>query len=241
MIVESVGDEDPSLDDCIQKRYQQGVGSLMYLVKHSRPDISNPVRELSKGMKRANNAHLKSLHRLISFVVNTKERGLLIKPLMDGKMDWKMEIFSDSDWASDRDTRKSVNGWSVFLCGSLICWGSRSQKHVTLSSTEAEYVAVSEASREIFFIKSVLEFMNVNVKRPITIRVDNLGAIYLDKNSGGKRSKHIEVRYHHIREKISDGSVEIIFVKSEENIADGFTKNLPEELFQKHSKVYMNY
>ena len=61
------------------------------------------------------------------------------------------------------------------------------------------------------------------------------------KKSCGKRSKHIEVRYHHIREKISDGSVEIIFVTSEENIADGFTKNLPEELFQKHSKVYMNY
>ena len=92
MIVEIFGYEDPSLDACIQNRYQQGVGSLMYLVKHSRPDISNPVRELSKGMKRANNSHLKSLHRLISFVVNTKERGLLIKPLMDGKMDWKMEI-----------------------------------------------------------------------------------------------------------------------------------------------------
>ena len=61
------------------------------------------------------------------------------------------------------------------------------------------------------------------------------------KNSGGKRSKHIEVRYHHIREKISDGSVEIIFVKSEENIYDVFTKNIPEELFKKNSKVYINY
>ena len=64
----------------------------MYLVKHSRPEISNPVREISKGIKRENNVHLKSLHRLISFVVNTKERELLIKPLMDGKMDWKMEV-----------------------------------------------------------------------------------------------------------------------------------------------------
>ena len=112
---------------------------------------------------------------------------------------------------------------------------------MALSSTESDYVDVSESRREIFFIKSFLEFMNLNVKIPITIRVDNLGAIYLAKNSGGKRSKHIEVRYHHIREKISDVSVEIIFVKSEGNIADGFTRNLPEELFQKHSKVYMNY
>ena len=93
-------------------------------------------------------------------------------------MDWKMEIFSDSYWASDRDTRKSVNGWSIFICGSFICWGSRSQNHVTLSSTEAEYVSVSESSREIFFIKSVMEFLNVNVKRPIRIIVDNLGSIY---------------------------------------------------------------
>ena len=84
MIVENVGEEDPSLEDSIQKRYQQGVGSLMYLVKHSLPDISNPVREFSKGMKRSNNVHLKLLHSLISFVVNTKERVILIKPLMDG-------------------------------------------------------------------------------------------------------------------------------------------------------------
>ena len=74
---------------------------------------------------------------------------------MDGEMDWKMEIFSDSDWASDRETRKSVNGWSIFIYGSLICWGSRSQKHVTLSSTESEYVAVSEATREILFLLRV--------------------------------------------------------------------------------------
>ena len=73
MIVENVGEEDPSLEDSIQKRYQQGVGSLMYLVKHSLPDISNPVIEISKGMKRENNTNLKSLHLLISFVVNTKE------------------------------------------------------------------------------------------------------------------------------------------------------------------------
>ena len=86
-----------------------------------------------------------------------------------------------------------------------------------------------------------MELLNVNVKIPITIRVDNLGEIYLAKNSVGKRSKHIEVIYHHIRDKISDGSVEIIFGTSEENIDDGFTKNLPEELFQKHSKLYMNY
>ena len=65
----------------------------MYLVKHSLQDISKPVREISKGMKRENNSHLKSIHCLISFVVNTKERGLLIKPLMDGEMDWKMDIF----------------------------------------------------------------------------------------------------------------------------------------------------
>ena len=92
IIVENVGEEDPSLEDSIQKRYQQGVGSLMYLVKHSLPDISNPVREISKGLKRENNSHLKSIHSMISFVVNTKERGLLIKPLMDGEMYWKMEI-----------------------------------------------------------------------------------------------------------------------------------------------------
>ena len=104
-----------------------------------------------------------------------------------------MEIFSDSYWASDRDTRKSVNGWSIFLCGSFICCGSISQNHVTLSSTESEYVYVSEEISEIFFINSVMEFLNVNVKTPTTIIVENLGEIYLYNHSGVKGSNILKL------------------------------------------------
>ena len=138
---------------------------------------------------------------------------------MDIKMDWKMYILVILIGIQIETLGRVLMVGQYFVCV-IDFLGFQIKKHVTLSSTEYEYVDVSEASREIFFIKSLLEFLYVNFKRQISIIFDILKEIYLDKNSGGKSSKNIEVRYHHIREKISDVVVEIIFVKYEENIPD---------------------
>ena len=96
-----------------------------------------------------------------------------------------------------------------------------------LSSTEAKYVAVSEVCTEILFIKQVLEFLGVKIAYPIVVNVDNIGAIYLAKNETmGQRTKHIDVRHHFVREYIEDGIVKIVFIRSEDNMADPFTKNM---------------
>ena len=115
-----------------------------------------------------------------------------------------------------------------------------STKNVTLSSSEAEYVAISEVCTEIMFIKMILSFMGVDVKRPIQVNCDNVGAIFLSHNAkASARTKHIDIRYHFIREHVIDGLVEIVFVRSEENDADIFTKNVNKETHVKHSEKFM--
>jgi hypothetical protein len=139
-IVRPSGD-DPMIPEQEQKLFRSGVGSLLYLMKHSRPDISNAVRELSKVMDGAAPAHLKSLFRTIKFVFDTANRGLLLRSSGDGDT-MELRGRSDSDYAGDKNTRQSVSGYVVYLNGALIAWRSKAQKTVTLSSTEAEYMAL---------------------------------------------------------------------------------------------------
>ena len=108
---------------------------------------------------------------------------------------------------------------------------------MTLSTSEAEYVALSEVVKELKFITQVLETMKVNVKLPITVHIDNVGAIFMATNqTSSDRTKHVDVRYHFVREFIEDGVVKIKFVRSKENDADLFTKNVNGELYDKHSQ-----
>ena len=183
---------------------------------------------------------MKSLYCLIKFVVDTKHFGLVMEPKMSNKSNtWDMMTYCDSDYAGDKDGRKSVSGFVIYILGCLISWKSRGQKSVTLSSTEAEYVAISELCAEIMFLKQVLEFLEVEVTLPIIVRVDNVGAIYLAQNAvSGPRTKHVDIRYHFVRDYIEQGMVKIVFVKSAENDSDIYTKNLGEELFYKHSGKY---
>ena len=147
-----------------------------------------------------------------------------------------MIAFSDSDWAADRETRISVSGFIIYLNGVAISWKSRAQKGVTLSSSEAEFVALSEAVKEIRFIFQVLRSMGIKVKTPIVVRADNVGAMFMAKNTSiSDRTKHVDIRYHFIREFVDQEFIKIVFVSTKENVADIFTKNLPKELFDRHS------
>jgi hypothetical protein len=148
-----------------------------------------------------------------------------------------LEGISDSEYAGDTDTRISVYGNIIYFFGAPIAWKSRSGKSVTLSSTKAEYFALSEVAKEVIFVKQVVDFMGYKINFPIMIKVDNVGAIYLANNhTTSQRTKHIDIRQHFVRKFIEDGIMKLIFVKSEDNDADVFTKNTIEELFHKHAK-----
>ena len=154
--------------------------------------------------------------------------------------EWSFKGYCDSDFAGDKEKRISVTGFCIYVCGCLVSWKSRGQKHVTLSSTEAEYVAVSEVCQEIMFIKSVLEFIRVKVKTLITVYCDNVGAIFLAYNAKtGGRTKHIDVKYHYVQEFVRDGVIQIIFVRSENNHSDVFTKNTAQKTYEIQSENFM--
>ena len=230
--------EEEKINADLHSRYRSGVGMLLYLVKHTRPDIANATRELSKVLDSPGETAWKELRRVIRYVVSTKNLALKIEPRQDESfLNWKMLAYSDSDWANDRETRKSVSGYILYLCGVPISWRSKAQKAPTLSSTEAEYVALSEAAKDIKFVYQVLCDMGVKVELPIVVNVDNLGAIFMSGNIAiSDRTKHVDIRYNFVREYVEDGLIKIVFVRTKENIADLFTKNLPQELHKKHTE-----
>ena len=207
------------------------------MLKHSQPDLSNCVRELSTGMLHATLRSYNMMLRVIAFLSQTKNWGIEMSKIQD--IDWKLNCFVDSDWAGNACDQKSISGWIIFMQNNPICWGSRSQKNVTLSSSEAEYVAVSEIVKEVLYVVHVLEYLKTKVQLPIVIQVDNQGAIFMANNQVSRRTKHIDTRYHLVREFIEDEILKVIFVRSCENTADIFTKNVDERTYIKHAKAIM--
>ena len=124
---------------------------LLYLTKHSRPDICNPVRELSKTMDAPVPVHLKEMYKVIRHVLSTKGYGLMFE-LRKDMIKWALKALSDSAFASDKETRISVFGYIIYFCGIPIARKSKGMKSVVLSTTEAEYMALSEVVKELKFI-----------------------------------------------------------------------------------------
>jgi hypothetical protein len=178
------------------------------------------------------------MKRCVQFVLATREKGLKIAP--DGSKEM-LTCICDASYAPERNVRKSITGWIIMLFGVLISWKSRMQKSVTLSSSEAEYVAVSEMCTEILFIKQVIETMGIKVFTPISVYTDNLGAIYMIKNwtTDGK-TKHVDTRYHFIRELQHEGVIEVKFVGTKDNDANMFTKNIGETEYNRFMEKYMD-
>jgi len=235
----SGGDE---LNEKEQKRYRTGVGKLLYLSRWSRPDILNITRELSRHFSKANKAHMKAMRRVMTFCVNTIDSGLCVRP----KGEWNgfpntiFEIMgvSDSDYAKDMTTRRSVSGHVVFLSGVLVSARSKMQECVTLSVTEAELMAVVSCIQDMIYIKNVISSMGIKVRLPMEIQVDNKGAKDLINNwSVGGRTRHIGVRLNYLRELKEKGVIRIIWISSKENVADILTKNLPSIDYKRHTQA----
>jgi hypothetical protein len=165
---------------------------------------------------------------------------LKLAPKCEDVMLWELRIYSDSDWLGDKDDRKSITGFIIFLLGAPILWRSKAQASVALSSTEAKFFALSEVAKEIKFIVQVLISMGIPVKLPVKVQVDNVGAIFMSENvSMSSRTKHTDTRYHSVREFIEEGFVKIISVRLEDNTSDPFTKNTPGSIYDKHTAEFV--
>src|SRR5271170_4737874 len=140
--------------------------------------------------------------------------------------------FSDADWAENKDDRHSTTGFTYLMAEGAVSWVSRRQKTVALSSTEAEYMALSDASRQLAWIRNFLEEIDMEIEGPTPLCADNQGAIFLAVNPAhDRRTKHIDTRYHFVREFIEGGNATLYHVGTNQMVADILTKSLP---FEKH-------
>jgi hypothetical protein len=200
------------------------------------------VREFAKCMDKATPAAFKEMKRVMRFIAGTKDYGLKMSPIKPDKdkFRWNMVVYSDSGRAGDKGDWRSVSGYVIFILGVPIMWKSKSQKSVTLSSSEAEYFALSEAAKDVKFIFMVLQSLGIKVETPIIVKVDNIGAIFMAENvSATSRTKHIDTHYHFVREFVVDGFVKIVFVKTTENKSDMFTKNVSGDAYDEHIDNYI--
>ena len=149
--------------------------------------------------------------------------------------EWIILVFSDADWAGDQDTRKSISGYMIFICGVLVCWRSKAQSCVALSSSESEWYALSKAVKEVPYLVQVMMFLGVKVKLPVTVKVDNMGAVYMSENqASSQRTRHMDTRHKYIVSLQEQGLIKVEFVRSEENTSDICTKNVTVDLYEKH-------
>ena len=209
-----------------QKWYRQAVGSLNHLAVSTRPDLAFSMSRLSRYLDNPSPQHEIALKRVFRYLNGTTGHGLTFQasenePFVYG--------YSDADWAGDVETRKSTSGYAFFVAGALVSWRTRLQSIVTLSSTEAEYAALSETLREAAWLRSLLTEIGFDEAQliPLPIFEDNQSAIKLATNhANSNRTKHIDVRNHFCRQEHNMGHVTIEYVPTDSQVADGFTKPL---------------
>lgn len=135
--------------------------------------------------------------------------------------------YSDSDWAEDRDDRHSTTGFIYLMAGGAISWASRRQPTISLSSTEAEYKVASDTCRQMMWLRTFGKELGDDIDSPTPLCCDNQGSIFLAENPAiDRRTKHVEVHYHFIRDYVANGQVEIFYVPTKEQLADSLTKNI---------------
>lgn len=201
--------------------YRSLVGSLQYLTL-TRPEISHAMNSVCQHMHSTTLFHFIAVKCIIRYSKGTLLQGLWFQP---GKL--VIIAFSDSDWVGDALDRKSTTGFCVFLGPNLVSWSAKKQGTVARSSIEAEYRALALTAFDITWIMQLLTELHVSVSRPVSLRCDNLSAIALAHNPVfHARTKHIEINYHFLRDKVLDKQLMIQYVSSHDQLADVFTKPL---------------
>ncbi|KAJ8709817.1 hypothetical protein PYW08_000038 [Mythimna loreyi] len=202
--------------------YQQLIGSLMYLSVLTRPDISYCVSYLSQFNNSYREIHWKHAKRVLKYLSHTKCFGLLYV-----KNNADIVGYVDADWASDTIDRRSYTGFCFIYSGCVVSHECKKQQTVALSSTEAEYMAICEASKEAIFLKNLLHELVNRDCGPIILYNDNQSAQKLSENCMyHRRSKHIDVKFHFIREAVEKKLVKINYLSTVDMPADLFTKSL---------------
>ena len=233
--------------------YRRVIGKLNYLEKSSRPDIAYAVHQCARFCENPKQQHVDAVLHLVKYLKGTRSEGMYLHP----KADRSFEVWVDADFSgnydkitaqSDPSTAKSRSGFVITYAGCPIQWTSKLQTQIALSTCEAEYISLSQSLREAMPLMNLAQELKDHgfkcefTKPKVKCRVfeDNTGALALAKVPKIRpRTKHINLVYHHFREAVRDGRIDIEHVNTEEQIADIFTKPLPQNLFLKFRRKLM--
>ncbi|KRT78250.1 hypothetical protein AMK59_6683 [Oryctes borbonicus] len=204
--------------------YKELIGSLMYIMLGSRPDICFSVMYFSQFQNCFGITHWKHLRNILRYLNYTKNYALKYTKT---NVDLNVEAYADSDFASNPNDRKSVTGFLLKLNNNTVAWKSKKQAIVALSSSESEYVALASCVAECLFLKQLLESMTNTKIDCINVYEDNQSSIKMASTLETKRSKHIDVKYHFLRNFVSNGTIKLVYLPTTEQCADLLTKALP--------------
>ena len=212
------------------KLYQQIVGSLQYAAGGTRPDIAYAVSTIAKFCHQPTELHMTAAKRVLRYLKQTRDLNLTyVKDLPEAIIG-----YSDADWAGDVQDRRSTSGNVFLLGGDAIKWSSRKQSSVALSMVEAEYMALSVASQDAVWLRHLQEELGVTETGATLIYEDNQGAISMAKNPVfHKRTKHVQICYHFVREAVEQGTIILEYCRTDDMLADSFTKALAHDQFEK--------
>lgn len=222
--------KDENGDRVDETLFKQVVGSLMYLTV-TRPDLMYSVSLLSRFMSSPTKMHWLAAKRVLRYLKGTIDLGIFYRKDM-GNL--KFLVFTDSDYAGDLNDRRSTSGYVFKLGSGAVSWASKKQPVVALSTTEAEYIAAALCACQCVWLKRVLEKLGVAEKSGTAIMCDNSSTIQLSKNPVFHgRSKHIDVKFHFLRDLVNDGVIKLNYCSSENQVADIMTKPLKLEQFER--------
>jgi hypothetical protein len=229
-----------SIDVGFVRLYQSAVGALMYAMLGTRPDIAFAVASLSQFSSNPGQNHWLAVKHVFRYLKRTTDYKLYYTGAASSatKVPIQFHGFCDSDWGADVDDRRSVTGYVFMLGGGAVSWQSKKQPTVALSSVEAEYMAATQATREAMWWRKLLHELAIHSCPTTTIHSDSQGSIALSKNpEHHARSKHIDIQHHFVREQVAAGTISLLYIPTEDMIADVLTKPLTRE---KHTKLTHN-
>jgi len=211
--------------------YLSIVGSLLFATQ-SRLDIQHAVSLVSQFGGNPGISHLEAAKRILCYLKGIMEHGLMLG--RHGAEGFDLVGWTDSNWAQDPDDHCSVGGFIFKIAGSTVTWSSKKQPTVAISSAEAEYMASANATKEAVWLRTLLKEMDFPQVSATIIFADNQGCIALTQNPvNHSRAKHIDIRHHFIRKRVGMGEIDLQYISTKDMLADGFTKQLPREAFEK--------
>ena len=211
--------------------YRSIVGSIMYCVQLCRPDCMYAVSKLSRYLNEPTKAHMTQAKRCLVYLYTNKDQGIIYGRKKHGIIGHNIIYgYADADFATDVDSRKSTTGWLFMYNGGVISWRSQQQSVTALSTSEAEYMALSDAAKEARSLLKLNVSLDNDSTNNIKIYEDNRGCIkWTSTQAEPNRTKHIDIHFHHIKDWVKLGRISIEYVETDLQLADAMTKPLSRE------------